>query len=618
MALRDQEEELLYQERKSDERKFNRPKRTYWVEQGQEWGLMDVDFGDEDDDDARIHWIGRELPPEVYYQEELPEEVESAWWNEQWSDPWGYEDVFYGESDFTVDEVKELEEAYGVYESKLRTFAQARAMMKAKNKGRGFFQQAKGAMPKGKGSGKGKPQSPVLANFPSGKKGNGKGSKSEYTGCFICGSKEHRFQQCPRRQGGGSGGGGKGKGYGGAPAYVVVTANEGPVPELFGDDVVLATTDDDSYRLYGVIDSGATETVGSLLALENIMETRRSLYGPEPVYIYGETNKSFRFGNGDQMKASSYVEIPQTVGGHTVYMGMYTLDTPSYVPVLIGIKTLTRLGAVVDFQQRQAVFRGLNSNVVPLIHCNRTSHLLIDLARDWTSPDRVAVYTAVDLHLDWAHGIHEVEEEEDTDKNEGSQTPVIKTECAEKAKTGKNKKEKLPESEKYDFAREEGPDQRDPRCHGAPCFDQHEIMPFYRGSLSGKNAHGRWLTCGKCRLRISYVPAFGAHARFRQAGPLSSDVHAQLEEKSNEIVENPEVLNATTVAMDGAERSLVNKLAEVRRKKEELKPKAKAKAGAATTTPTMKKLTKREGTETAEELESLEDGEWKKVPASGK
>ncbi|CAJ1356288.1 unnamed protein product [Effrenium voratum] len=247
----------------------------------QEWGLMDVDFGDEDDDDARIHWIGRELPPEVYYQE----------------------DVFYGESDFTVDEVKELEEAYGVYESKLRTFAQARAMMKAKNKG------------------------------------------------------------------GGSGGGGKGKGYyGGAPAYVVVTANEGPIPELFGDDVVLATTDDDSYRLYGVIDSGATETVGSLLALENIMETRRSLYGPEPVYIYGETNKSFRFGNGDQMK---------------------------------------------------------------------------------------------------------------TDKNEGSQTPVIKTECAEKAKTGKNKKEKLPESEKYVGAREEGPDQRDPRCHGAPCFDQHEIMPFY-------------------------------------------------------------------------------------------------------------------------------------------
>ena len=118
------------------------------------------------------------------------------------------------------------------------------------------------------------------------------------------------------------------------------------------------------------------------------------------------------------MKASSYVEIPQTVGGHTVYMGMYTLDTPSYVPVLIGIKTLTRLGAVVDFQQRQAVFRGLNSNVVPLIHCNRTSHLLIDLARDWTSPDRVAVYTAVDLHLDWAHGIHEVEEEEDVSNHD--------------------------------------------------------------------------------------------------------------------------------------------------------------------------------------------------------
>lgn len=133
----------------------------------------------------------------------------------------------------------------------------------------------------------------------------------------------------------------------------------------------------------------------------------------------------------------------------------------------------------------------------------------------------------------------------------------------------KQKKKQVPDEEVYDFSRKEGPNVQDPRYKGGPCEKTgHVAAPMGRGSPSGKNAWGMWQTCQQCRLRLEYIPAYGAHGRYRSAGPLGADVTATLQEKSNEVAVNPKVLDTTSVALDGAERSLMKRLEKVQKQKE--------------------------------------------------
>ncbi|CAJ1388116.1 unnamed protein product [Effrenium voratum] len=169
-ALRDQEEELLFMESKGQqERNYHRPKRTYWVEESQEWGLLDYEL--EEEVEPTVHWVGRQLPDEVHARPDPPEVSavpEAAWWSDSWTDPWNGQDGIWAaaETHFSQDELKELEEAYAVYEGKLRTFAQARALMKNKAVGRGFFPTAKGTYGCGrKGTSSGKGSSPSYGIF---------------------------------------------------------------------------------------------------------------------------------------------------------------------------------------------------------------------------------------------------------------------------------------------------------------------------------------------------------------------------------------------------------------------------------------------------------------------
>lgn len=47
-----------------------------------------------------------------------------------------------------------------------------------------------------------------------------------------------------------------------------------------------------------------------------------------------EFKKTFKFGNGKTLQASSYAEIPQTIGGERTWLGVRTLDTDDrYVPL---------------------------------------------------------------------------------------------------------------------------------------------------------------------------------------------------------------------------------------------------------------------------------------------
>eukprot|EP00913_Durusdinium_trenchii_P011815 g11097.t1 len=190
-----------------------------------------------------------------------------------------------------------------------------------------------------------------------------------------------------------------------------------------------------------------------------------------------------------------------------------------------------------------------------------------------------------------------------------------------KGKSKGQKNQKLPDDQIYDFARKEGPDPRDPRFKGGPCKGQHVEAPFGRGSPSGKNGWAMWKTCQNCMLRLEYIPAYGAHAKYRSAGPLSTDTKDQLIEKANEIEKDPSVLRTAEVALDGAERSLHRRLETIQKQKEALKKdKTKDEPQAMrTTTPTQRK-SKRTGSQGAEALEAAaeeSDGSWTEMPPTG-
>ena len=121
------------------------------------------------------------------------------------------------------------------------------------------------------------------------------------------------------------------------------------------------------------------------------------------------------------------------------------------------------------------------------------------------------------------------------------------------------------EMEKYDFSRTQWIDPRDPRAlEDGPCKQDHEPMLFYRGSLSGKNRHARWIVCEDCKVRLEYTPAFGATGHHRQAGPLNNDTVETLRRGGT-----GKELKGKTVAIEGAERSLELRLAQVKAMREE-------------------------------------------------
>lgn len=175
-----------------------------------------------------------------------------------------------------------------------------------------------------------------------------------YTGCFVCGEKTHDFRSCPDR--------GRSSASTSAKSKMVcmVQAVEDQVPPGSSADptfmsqpstiqslpatqdvqrMVLAAGDpsDPNRLVYAVIDTGATETVGSLDAIEFILSRRFAAFGHEEVGVDPKRVKRFKFGNAQERWAESYLLLPQTIQGTATSLGVYTLDVPN-VPILLGIK----------------------------------------------------------------------------------------------------------------------------------------------------------------------------------------------------------------------------------------------------------------------------------------
>ena len=350
---------------------------------------------------------------------------------------------------------------------------------------------------------------------------------------------------------------------------------------------------------FGIIDCGATETVGSLPALESLTQARFQLNGrTEEVEVSAAPPKRFKFGNGTFSMSSSCVLVPQSVGELQLRLQLYTLDCEG-VPILIGMRTLRRLKAVVDFSKCLAIFVAVNPNLAIPLRRSKTGHLLIDLRGDWMQQgfrmDDIPPHLQLDDEQEEENFVASVygvfpESEPHTDRacprpshvcadsHVYHGEPAAQSSSEMKASLGalaslvalhfhgRDAASAIPPllGASFEGRRAEGQceqgeaqeaitcgerpglgtgraDPRDPRTLGPPCNGLHQEALPGRGSPSRANGHAMWKACRVCGLRILYVPRIGAHGLARKAGPLSADTSQAVKELPPEQLQDKRI-----------------------------------------------------------------------------
>ena len=100
--------------------------------------------------------------------------------------------------------------------------------------------------------------------------------------------------------------------------------------------------------------------------------------------VVKEETKKFKFGNGGTQRAASFVELPQVIGGTKVALGVHAIDAPG-VPLLLSVRTLRRMGAVIDTERNMMQLRKFSEEWIQLKQSSN-EHLLLDMTCDWYHP----------------------------------------------------------------------------------------------------------------------------------------------------------------------------------------------------------------------------------------
>ncbi|CAE7246479.1 unnamed protein product [Symbiodinium necroappetens] len=133
---------------------------------------------------------------------------------------------------------------------------------------------------------------------------------------------------------------------------------------------------------WGVIDGGATRTLGSVQAIEAVMKVNEGKHGKTGVQSVDLQNRPiFGFADSGEAKCVSTIDLGLRAGGQDGMLRVHALDKGSG-PILVSVATLRALGAIIDFEKDLLVLRKL----VPtkLIHLQRstTGHQLVNLTDD--------------------------------------------------------------------------------------------------------------------------------------------------------------------------------------------------------------------------------------------
>ena len=252
-----------------------------------------------------------------------------------------------------LDARKEIQEAHALIEQGRRTLRQARNRQHQVKMSRKYYKTTfRGST----GSG-----------FQSG--------SNQQAACLRCGG-DHKTASCPKqdRQ---------------QDAKAAVETHTAPFvcftenTEMAMASGTLISTREAVEQGKAVIDGGATKTLGSVTALEQVMALNQAKHGVHGVQQVDPSERPvFGFGNSSRDQCLSTAKVKITADQRPGSLKIHTLDKGEG-PILFSIESLRSLGAVVDFAEDLIVFRKLSDRKVIPLERSSTGHQLLPMTSDW-------------------------------------------------------------------------------------------------------------------------------------------------------------------------------------------------------------------------------------------
>ena len=269
-----------------------------------------------------------------------------------------------------------------------QTLREARAKQHDVRLGRKFYDWGR----KG-GKGYSKNRFPDNVRFPSGK-GSSSGSTGRGGGpCARCGQ-AHDTGQCPKKSET------ENKSFEVEEHSEFIYSSD-QVPEALCwtniEDTVYMSTNEVVREGFGVLDGGATRTMASIYAIQQLQEKSHQSGKGGLSRVDLSERPTFGFGNSDrnQCVSTCYYKLP--TAEQSMSLKIHALDKGS-APVLVSVDTLRKMGAIVDFRADQAVFTQVNPNRLVNLRRSSAGHQLIPLTDDFMSSGRTSQRAIKSLH----------------------------------------------------------------------------------------------------------------------------------------------------------------------------------------------------------------------------
>ena len=301
----------------------------------EQWSDSDVVKRDKAKASA-AYYVDEDEDDEAYYNE-----VDAADFS-QWDQ--AAQDAFLAEQDV-------IDEALEAIKIQKSTLKEARWRQRQIKLGRNFY-----------------PPKPYKGGGKGSSKGGGRPPKGDIQ-CFRCGG-PHYQDQCPKPP--------KDK------SAQVANEEEAEIAFSAWEFAGQANTDEpngdaEEKFKYGIIDSGATASLGSVDALEDLMIANIQNYGDSKMHVNTAKKPTFRFGNGMKKECLSTVNLSIGAGNKKGNMEIHVHDSPGQ-PVLISRKALAALGAVVDFEENKVIYKAVDPKTVMTLKQAENGHLLMPLS----------------------------------------------------------------------------------------------------------------------------------------------------------------------------------------------------------------------------------------------
>ncbi|CAE7868774.1 unnamed protein product [Symbiodinium necroappetens] len=162
--------------------------------------------------------------------------------------------------------------------------------------------------------------------------------------CLKCGQIGHRAANCPKKD----------ENHGQAKMTDEGDVEQAPFvcyAELAlsaSTETAAMTTAEAVKRGWCVVDGGATKTIGSITAVQNVLDRNKQDSGDSRLrHVDTKRQPVFSFGNSSENKCASTVELAIQAAEKEGTMTIHTLDTGAG-PILMSVSTLRSLGAVID------------------------------------------------------------------------------------------------------------------------------------------------------------------------------------------------------------------------------------------------------------------------------